>query len=123
MRKLATCPNMAGHVRRLTVQGGRLDYFRSYDEWKSEVERRLADAEVVGFSEGLDPFNGFQEQELEAGWKSYEKLIEHYIVYDRVECLLCERNTRRIATTHPIQAHGSVSSHISSCSRPFFVPL
>jgi hypothetical protein len=76
LRKLATCPNIAGHVRRLKVLGGRLDYFRSYDEWKSELERRLAAAEALGFSEGLDPFNGFQEQELEAGWKSYEKLLD-----------------------------------------------
>jgi hypothetical protein len=61
LRKLAIYPNIAGHVRRLKVLEDRLDYFRSYDKWKSELEKRLAAAEALGFSKGLDLFNGFQE--------------------------------------------------------------
>jgi hypothetical protein len=74
LRKIASHPDIAQHVRRLEFQGGRLDYFRDRFQWESEIERRRHLAEKTPYPQGIDPYNKYNKRELAAGWKAYQGL-------------------------------------------------
>ena len=97
LRKIASHP-VAQHVRRLEFQGGRLDYFRDRFQWESEIERRRHLAEKTPYSQGIDPYNKYDEKELAAGWKAYRSLyIEQKVTCGPPPAMIGLTNCRKLS--------------------------